>query len=109
MACRGTIGFQVLNEFVDVAHRKLRWSWPEIATAVAAIRDLCPPPSPIALATHETALRVASSAGYRFYDAPIVAAALEAGCATLFSEDLQDGQAIEGSPTIRYPFGTPGQ
>ena len=109
LARRGTISVQVLNEFVDVAHLKLRRFWPEIAKAVCRIRDLCPPPSPITLATHETALRVASRTGYRFYDALIVAAALEAGCATLFSEDLQDGHVIESSLTIRNPFGTPGQ
>jgi predicted nucleic acid-binding protein len=109
LARRATISVQVLNEFVNVAHRKLRRSWPEITKAVSAIRDLCPPPSPITLATHETALRVASRTGYQFYDALIIAAALEAGCATLFSEDLQDGQVIEGSLTIRNPFGTPGQ
>ncbi len=98
------ISVQVLNEFVNVAHRKLRRPWPEIAMAVSAIRDLCPPPAPITLATHEAALGVANRAGYQFYDALIIAAALEAGCGTLFSEDLQDGQVIEGSLTIRNPF-----
>ena len=109
MARRGTISVQVLNEFVNVAHRKLRRSWPEIMTAVRAIRDLCPPPVPITMAIHEAALRIASRTGYQFYDALIIAAALESGCTTLFSEDLQDGQVIEGSLTIRNPFRTPGQ
>ena len=79
MARRGTISVQVLNEFVNVAHRKLRRSWPEIMTAVRAIRDLCPPPTPITLATHEAALGFASRTGYQFYDALIIAAALEFG------------------------------
>jgi predicted nucleic acid-binding protein len=38
------------------------------------------------------------------YDALVVAAALEAGCATLYSEDLHDGQTIDGQLTIRNPF-----
>ena len=109
MARGGTISVQVLNEFVNVAHRKLRRSWPEITTAVGAIRALCPPPVPIILATHEVALRIASRTGYQFYDALVIAAALESGCTTLFSEDLQDGQVIEGSLTIRNPFSIPGQ
>ena len=43
---------------------------------------------------------------YRFssYDSLIVAAALEAGCKTLYSEDLQHGQRIEGL-NITNPFG----
>jgi predicted nucleic acid-binding protein len=40
---------------------------------------------------------------YSFYDSLIVAAALEAGCTRLFSEDLQHGQQIEGL-TIENPF-----
>lgn len=40
---------------------------------------------------------------FSFYDSLIVAAALEAGCKTLYSEDLQDGQRIEHL-TIRNPF-----
>ena len=109
LARRGMISVQVLNEFVNVAHRKLRRSWPEIMTAVRAIRDLCAPPAPITLAIHEAALRIASRTGYQFYDALIIAAALESGCTTLFSEDLQDGQVIEGSLTIRNPFRIPGE
>ena len=38
-----------------------------------------------------------------FYDAQIVAAALEAGCARLLTEDLQDGQRIEGLVVVN-PF-----
>jgi predicted nucleic acid-binding protein len=52
----------------------------------------------------EAALGIAARTGYQFYDALIIAAALEAGCTTLFSEDLQDGQVINGGLTIRNPF-----
>jgi predicted nucleic acid-binding protein len=34
----------------------------------------------------------------------IIAAALEAGCATLYSEDLQHGQVIDQRLTIINPF-----
>lgn len=40
---------------------------------------------------------------YGFYDSLIVAAALEAGCARLSTEDLQHGQKIEGL-LIENPF-----
>jgi predicted nucleic acid-binding protein len=38
------------------------------------------------------------------YDSMIVAAALLAGCATLYSEDMQDGRVVAQQLTIRNPF-----
>ena len=58
------IGVQVLNEFANVAHRKLRRSWPEIGRALALIRALCAPPLPLSLATHEVAIAIAERSGY---------------------------------------------
>jgi len=104
LAAGGAISVQSLNELAAVARRKLGLSWPETAKALAAVRALCPPPLPITLATHQAALGIAGRLGYRFYDSLIIASALEANCATLFSEDMQDGQAIEGRLTIRNPF-----
>ena len=37
VARRGMISVQVLNEFVNVAHRKLRRPWPEITKALNAM------------------------------------------------------------------------
>ena len=45
----------------------------------------------------------ATSTGFSFRDSLIVAAALEARCKVLYSEDLQDGQEIE-SLTVVNPF-----
>ena len=104
LARRGTISVQVLNEFANVAHRKLRRSWPEIEQALAAVRALCPPPLPVTLAIHEAAVGIAARTGYQLFDALIIASALAAGCVTLFSEDMQDGQVIDGRLTIRNPF-----
>jgi predicted nucleic acid-binding protein len=50
------------------------------------------------------ALKIAEDRGYGIYDALVIAAALEAGCTTLYSEDLQDGQVLDGKLTIRNPF-----
>ncbi len=41
--------------------------------------------------------------GYSFYDSLIIAAAVEGRCTRLYSEDLQDGQQIDGL-TIVNPF-----
>ena len=40
-----------------------------------------------------------------FWDALILAAAASAGCATVYSEDLNPGQAILGV-TVQNPFGS---
>ena len=104
LAAGGVVSVQVLNEFVSVARRKLGMTWEEVAEALAAIRILCPAPVPITIETHETALRIAAKYGYQIYDALIAASALLAGCRRLFSEDLQDGQILEGRLTIINPF-----
>jgi predicted nucleic acid-binding protein len=100
----GVVSVQVLNELTSVARRKLRMSWKEVTDALAAVKILCPSPVPISEATHDAALVLASRLGYHIYDALIVAAALEADCTTLYSEDLQSGQVIDGRLTIRNPF-----
>jgi predicted nucleic acid-binding protein len=104
LARGGVVGVQTLNEFVAVAGRKLRMPWPDIVEALGAIRALCPAPVPVTIATHDKALRIVERYGYRIYDALVIAAAQEASCSTLYSEDLRDGQAIKGL-TIRNPFG----
>jgi predicted nucleic acid-binding protein len=103
LAKGGCISVQVLNEFVAVARRKLKMPWHEVRDALSAIRTLCETPTPLSVATHEAALEIAEQYGYHIYDALILAAALDADCDTLYTEDLQDGQRV-GAITIRNPF-----
>ena len=102
-----TISVQGLNEFVNVARRKLGHSWDEIRAALAVIRDLCPVILPVEVDTHETALRLAERHGFAMFDALMVAAALRAGSTTLWSEDMQDGMLIDGKLRIANPFRAP--
>lgn len=104
LARRCVINVQVLNEFANVASRKLRRPWPDVVQAVDAIRLLCLPPLSLSVSVHESGMAIAACTGYQLYDALIIAAALEAGCTTLFSEDLQDGQVIDKRLVIRNPF-----
>jgi predicted nucleic acid-binding protein len=101
----GVISVQVLNEFVAVARRKMRMPWEDVIEALDAVRILFPSPVAITVDIHETALRIARQYGFGIYDAQIAASALEANCSTLYSEDLQDGQVIDGELTIRNAFG----
>lgn len=103
LASGGTISVQVLNEFVSVASRKLRMPWAEIREVLAQVRAVCVV-EPMTVETHERALKLAERYGLSIYDALIVAAALLAGCNTLQSEDMQNGQLIDRKLKIRNPF-----
>ena len=104
LAGGGVVSIQSLNEFVAVARRKLGMSWKEVKELLDIICILCPDPVPISLDTHRGAVAIAEKYGYGIYDSLIASAALEAGCKTLYSEDLQDGQIINRQLTIRNPF-----
>ena len=103
LACSGIISVQVLNEFVHVARRKLRHDWPQIELALGLFRASLDEIVPVTLDTHTSAVSFAREHGLSFYDALIVAAAIEAGCDTLFTEELQHGRKF-GSLTIVNPF-----
>jgi len=99
----GIISVQVLNEFTNVARKKHGRTWLEIEAALEAIHDRLAHVVSITTQTHAAAIVLARDHGFAFYDALIVAAAIEAGCDTLHSEDMQDGRMI-GGLTIRNPF-----
>jgi predicted nucleic acid-binding protein len=104
LAGGGLVSVQSLNEFVSVARRKLGMSWKEVEEFLDLISVLCPEVVPVSLAIHKGAVAIAKKYGYSVYDALIVSAALEAGCKTLYSEDLQDGQILNRQLMIRNPF-----
>ena len=99
-----SISFQVVQETLNVVTSKL----PTPMTAEDAGRFLERVLEPLwrislSLALYRRALDLQTRYRYGFYDSLIVAAALDAGCTRLYSEDLQDGQRIEGL-TVENPF-----
>jgi predicted nucleic acid-binding protein len=99
----GIASVQVLNEFVHVARRKLRHDWPQIELALGLFRKSLDDVVPMTLNTHGNAVPLARDHGLAFYDALIVASAIEAGCDILYSEDLQHGRNIGGLAIVN-PF-----
>jgi predicted nucleic acid-binding protein len=99
----GVIGVQVLNEFTNVARRKLHWHWDQIEASLAVVEELFGPVAPLTAAIHARAVILARERKLSVYDALIVAAAQDAGCQILFSEDLQHGQKF-GTLTVENPF-----
>jgi predicted nucleic acid-binding protein len=103
LAGGGTISVQVLNEFVNVARGKLKWPWPDIEAMLALVRGRSAQVRDISVWTHEAAVSLARDHGLALYDALIVAAAIEAGCDTLYSEDMQHGRTFGGLAIVN-PF-----
>ena len=97
------ISTQVLVEFVNVSQRKLKASWLAIQLSLVELENNYRVHTNSA-ATITRATRLAQRYGFSWFDALIVAAALDCGCQTLYSEDLQDGQLVEGSLRVVNPF-----
>jgi predicted nucleic acid-binding protein len=100
------ISVQVLNEAAHVCRKKLNMEWDEITEFLALVRSFCKV-IPLTEAIHDQGRAIAQRHRIAFYDACIAAAAIMAGCQTLYSEDMNDGQALEGHLTIRNPFAEP--
>ena len=97
------ISTQVLNEFSNFCIKKLKISTERIQIYVSQIRagsDL----SYIDENTISLALNVHKKYGYSYYDSLMIASALEHNCTYLLSEDMADGQVIEGTLTIKNIF-----
>ena len=102
IAARPVVSVQVLNEFVNVVRKKLKWEFEKIPTFLRPIRKDC---TVVALTeeTHDLAVQIACDHKFKIYDANIIAAAELAGCNVLYTEDMSHGQVI-GRVTILNPF-----
>jgi len=98
------ISFQVVQECLNIALRKAAIPLSTDETK-QYLDDVLAPlfRVPASLSLYRRTLDLQARYRYGFYDSLIIAAALDAGCTLLYSEDLQDGQRIEGL-TIRNPF-----
>jgi predicted nucleic acid-binding protein len=103
MIAGGTVSTQVLNEIANVTLRKMGFSWDETRRFLFRIRGALPI-VPVTVLTHELGLDLAERYRLSIYDGMIAAAALGAGCDTLWSEDMQHGLQINGRITIVNPF-----
>ena len=100
----GCISYQVVQETINVITRKLN-ATPEKARLL--LNHVLTPlwqVNPTRM-LYQRGLDLQTRYRFSFYDSLIVAAALEAGCKTLYSQDLKHGQRIEGV-TITNQFGT---
>lgn len=97
------ISTQVLSETANVAYKKLALPASEVGKLLTTLESMCRVEIVIP-ATMHLALDIAERYGFSWYDSLIIATALDAGCDTLYTEDLQHGQLIEGRLTVTNPF-----
>ena len=105
LAKGGVISVQVLNEVANVARRKMQMSWQDTRAFLLLLRGLLDV-RPVTMETHETGLLLAERYKLSIFDAVIAAAALQSGCDTLLSEDMQHGMVLNEGLRITNPFRT---
>jgi predicted nucleic acid-binding protein len=98
-----SISTQVLSEAANVAAKKLAMPIGEIRKLLLTLESMCRVEI-IVPSTLKLALDISERYGFSWYDSLIVSTALEAGCEILYTEDLRNGQIINGSLTITNPF-----
>ena len=100
------ISFQVIQECLNTALRKAEIPLTEdemgryMTDVLAPLYRVQPD-----VRLYQKALEIRARHRFSFYDALIIAAAVEAGCKTLYSEDLTHAQQVEGV-TVVNPFRT---
>lgn len=100
---RHVLSTQVLQEFYVTVTRKLARPLPHVdaARTVAALAKL--PVAQLDADSILTAIERADAHQLSLWDALIIQAAVESGCARLLSEGFQEGQTIDGV-RIENPF-----
>lgn len=103
LAATPTVSTQVFNETISVLRRKKMLDDSRLDSVVDDLAA-CSRIVPIEFATIKQAVALVIKNQLPYYDALIVATALGAGCATLYSEDFQHGQMLGGSLRAVNPF-----
>lgn len=103
LAARGRVSVQVLNELATVATRKAGLAFAEMRDLLRTIRAFCEVDA-LTLEVHDVGLDVHRRYGFSLHDSMIVASALCSGARTLYTEDLQHGQIVDGRLRIVNPF-----
>ncbi len=97
------ISSQVVNEVLNVLLRKFGFTVAEAREAFELLQSVCRVEQ-IGTATIDSALTIRDRYLFSYWDSLIVASALEQGCTTLYSEDMQHGQVLEKKLKIINPF-----
>lgn len=103
IAVGGIISVQVLNEFANVTRNKLQMEWDDILTILGDLRGFLSVVD-LTQAVHDSGCKLARQYKLSIYDSFIVAAAIDADCTVLMSEDMHNGLLVCESLRIENPF-----
>ena len=95
---------QALNEASNVWGRKYGWSGEKIKNHLDNIETVCDEIVLIQKNTIKKALELKDDYGYSYYDCLMLASALEYKCGIILTEDMSNGQIIDGELKIINPF-----
>jgi len=96
--------FQAFNEISNVWFREFNWDSDKVEEHLDNIELVCDEVFPIYRATINSALELKKRYGFSYFDSLMLASALEGNCNVIFTEDMNDGQVINNSLTIKNPF-----
>ena len=101
---RGIISSQIVQEFLNVA----LWKFARPMNVSDARQYMSAVLLPMcghypSMAYYDLTLLVKEETGFSFYDSLVVTAAIELGCHTIVTEDMQIGRTVRGV-TILNPF-----
>lgn len=100
----GVVSFQVIQEFCNVALRKFFTPLSPGDCKTFVNRYLYPLCSIFpGIELYNAALDIKETTGYGFYDSIILASACHSGCKIIYTEDMKDGQNVNGIKIIN-PF-----
>lgn len=97
------VSSQVISEFVSVCFSK-KFLGPDEITSVISHYIEALNFVPVEASTIKSAVKIKKKAHSSFWDSLIIASALENNCSILYTEDMQDGQVIDGKLTVVNPF-----
>ncbi|MCL4433131.1 MAG: PIN domain-containing protein [Epsilonproteobacteria bacterium] len=97
------ISKQVINEFSNILFKKFKLSSEQVENVLLEIDNVLPIVD-FDLTTQIKALKLKDRYQFQYYDALIVATALENNCTVIYSEDMQHDMLIDGNLKIINPF-----
>lgn len=107
VAARPVISTQVRGEAANLMLRKLRVTPERVGRHLRLLLRRCL--VSVAVPAHYLrAVELHRQYGFPYWDSLVIASALEAGWAALYSQDLQHGQVFESRLRVLNPFATHG-
>jgi predicted nucleic acid-binding protein len=97
------ISGQVVSEYINVLKRVFKIPKSDLIAKIIFWLQDCQI-TPIELSTLQKSKQLMDKYDFQIFDSLIVASALEAGCETLYSEDMQHSLRVENQLQILNPF-----